>query len=317
MADEAAQPRFCDQCGISLVALNGFHVQRACETCGKDTFVAEPGEGGKGVLVRPGDTFRIPAGAIRISLDPAKATGVMFRPGVRWFVTRLLTADLPKSPDDVDAYVDRLKDRADELLESSELLSDLDLDDEGDAAKAIKRLEENKDTPEWWAFVMLVTSAGAKEAITDGDVRLAVQRATHMQAAFSMLTYHEHLEEQLWTGHRQTQLIYDIASAAGRTPEDAERIRALRPLFEALDEEVLHAWVESGVPIGPKLGVTTIEEPVLQGLANFHLSRFERARNDEARADDRRSIRWTQVIAAAGVGVTAGGLLVGIAQAVW
>ena len=47
-------PRFCQQCGKSLVPLAGPHVQRPCADCGKTVHVAEPGEGGQGSVSKRG-----------------------------------------------------------------------------------------------------------------------------------------------------------------------------------------------------------------------------------------------------------------------
>jgi uncharacterized protein DUF4395 len=69
-------PRFCDQCGLSLIPLATPHVSRACQTCGKSVHVSEPGEGGKGFKVNTGHTFHIPprtsigACPLRAHVDP-------------------------------------------------------------------------------------------------------------------------------------------------------------------------------------------------------------------------------------------------------
>src|SRR5438874_510270 len=102
---EGEQPRFCDQCGRSLLPLDIPHVARACAECGKKVYLVEPGEEG-GIQIRPGDEFTIPAGWLTMSLDPAKARGRFFRHGVTWYVTQQLTGALPAAPADLDRFLD-------------------------------------------------------------------------------------------------------------------------------------------------------------------------------------------------------------------
>ncbi len=265
-------------------------------------FVVEPGEGGKGIKVREGDKFTIPAGWLTMSLDPAIATGRFFRPGVTWFVTQLMAGDLPSRPEDVEAYLERLKANSDAVLESSERMAHLDLENESDAEKAINLLEEHRDTVEWWAFLMGTFASAILDDLRQGAAPALVLHTTRMQAAHSMLVFKQSLEEHVWTGYRHTRLIYDIASASARTPEDAEKIQALRPLFSKLEEDVLHAWVEGDVDITPRIGVSGVDEALLKGLAKYHLSVFERRRRESQLEREHSSRLWSNRIAAAGVG---------------
>lgn len=264
-----SEPRYCDQCGRSLLPLAVPHVERPCADCGKTVFLVASGEGGKGIQVREGDKFTIPAGWLKISLDPAKTTGTFFRPGVTWFVTQLLAGELPSQPNDVEAYLERLKANADAILEASPRLSHLDLENKKDAEAAIELLEADRDTAEWWAFLMGTFASALLDELHAGASAAVVLHTVRMQAAHSMLVFKQSLEEHVWTGYKHTKLIYDIASASAQTPEDAEKIQALRPLFSKLEEDVLHAWVEGDVDIGPRVGVSGVDESLLKGLAKI------------------------------------------------
>jgi hypothetical protein len=311
------QPRFCDRCGVSLVGLDVPHVERPCAQCGKATYLVEPGENGAGVHIRAGDSFRIPAGWLKISLDPAKSSGQLYRAGVSWYVQMLLIGDLPTGPHEVAAYVERLRAESDDLLESSELLADLDLESEAGAEEAIDRLSTTKDTREWWAFVVGGSAAAALDDLSHGRSDEAAMNIVRMQAARSMLVYVDHLEEPLWAGYKQTKAVYDLASAAARTPEEAEKIQALRPLFAALDEDVLHAWVESDVDIGTRIGVASLEEPVLKALASYHLAQFERQRHQEQTGLEVATKKSANRISAASVVVAALGVVIGLLIAIF
>ncbi len=310
------EAKFCDQCGRSIVPLDVPHVERPCADCGKSVYVAEPGEDGRGIRVREGDRFTIPAGWLTMSLDPSKSSGRLFRPGVSWFVTQLMTGDLPSNDEDVDGYLEKLKAAADEILENSERLAHLDLENEVDAEQAIELLKQDRLAIEWWALLVGTFAAALLDDLGNGAPRASVLSAARMQAAHSMLVFKQSLEEQVWAGYKHTQLIYDIASASARTPEDAEKIQALRPLFAKLDEDVLHAWVDSDVDIGPRIGVTGLDEALLKGLAKYHLSLFERRRQEAQLEREQSSRVWSNRIAAAGVGAAIATAVIAILSAI-
>lgn len=306
-----SDPKFCDQCGHSLLPLAVPHVERPCADCGKSVFLVARGEGGKGIQVREGDKFTIPAGWLTMSLDPAKATGMFYRFGVTWFVTQLLAGELPSQPDDVEGYLERLKTNADSILEGSQRLSHLGLEDEKDAEKVIEILKAESDTAEWWAFLMGTFASTLLDELHGGASPTVILHTVRMQAAHSMLVFKQNLEEHVWTGYKHTKLIYNIASASARTPEDAEKIQALRPLFSRLEEDVLHAWVEGDVEIGPRISVSDVDEVLLKGLAKYHLSVFERRRQESALERENSSLVWSNRIAAAGVGAALASVVIG------
>ena len=310
-------PKFCDQCGLSLSPLKVPHVERPCADCGKSVFVIEPGEGGKGIKIREGDKFTIPAGWLTMSLDPARTTGRFFRPGVTWFVTQLLTGELPSRPEDVDDYLERIKATADATLDASERLAGLDLENESDAEKAVELLEEDRDTVEWWAFLMGTFASALLDDLRQGPSPALILHTVRMQAAHSMLVFKQSLEEHVWTGYKHTRLIYDIASASARTPEDAEKIQTLRPLFSRLEEDVLHAWVEGDVDIAPRIGVSGVDEALLKGLAKYHLSVFERRRQESQLQREHSSKVWSNRIAAAGVGAAVASAIIAVLTAIF
>ena len=117
-----------------------------------------------------------------------------------------------------------------------------------------------------------------------------------------MTIYARDLEDDVWTGYQHSQLIYGIARASAQTPAEAEAIGALKPIFEALSEEVLHAWVESEAAIGPRIGVREADEQLLRALAKFYLNDFERRRQQRQLDREHRSRTWGHRIAGASAG---------------
>lgn len=130
-----ATPRFCDQCGLSLIPLNAIHVSRPCEVCYKTIYVAEPGEQNTGLKVRKGDSVHIPAGFIKISLDPSMG-GYLFRPGIAFLVQSLLYDGSSQEPREIIKLFEVYEAKLEPLLKDSSLLKDLDLESQkgGDEA---------------------------------------------------------------------------------------------------------------------------------------------------------------------------------------
>jgi hypothetical protein len=311
MTSENLPERFCSHCGLSLIPLDRPHVARSCATCEKTVHVVEPGEGGKGIRVQAGDSFIIPAGSIKLSLDPA-AGGRLFRHGVAFLAKQFIYSSAPNKAEDLARLLDSYAKDADAILKASEHLKDLDLDSEDGSNRALEILQEKKETRDWYALLLGSFARLAQDSLESGDARQAAWATYHATAAHSMTVILERTFEQtLWRGYLANRVVYEAASAASQTPGEAEALRELEPLFQRLDEATLHAWVESGLPVGPRIGVTSLPEELIVALAKFHLTGFQRRREDERRErDENRFIRdlrvkWTTVgIAATGAVVT-------------
>lgn len=85
MEGETSQPRFCQDCGLSLVMLDTWCTSRTCERCGKEVFFVRHGEDG-GIHVEKGEKFHIPQ--ITLSLDP-ETGGQFTRFGLEGFIKQL------------------------------------------------------------------------------------------------------------------------------------------------------------------------------------------------------------------------------------
>ena len=110
-------------------------------------------------------------------------------------------------------------------------------------------------------------------------------------------------EQTLWRGYLANQVVYEAAAAASQTPAEAEAIKRLEPLFRNLDEATLHIWVESKLPIGPRIGVKGLPEEVLSALARWHLASFQREREQALRNASERRANWELRLKWLGVGL--------------
>lgn len=276
---EKKTQKFCDQCGRSLIPLNVPHVQRRCQDCGKTVHIA--GEGGQGPRIEKGEAFVIPANFFRLSLDPAKSTCEFSRHGIQWFMKQVYAQGRANTPDDVVAMLEYYTKEADDILEKSDLLKHLNLNNFDDCGKAYELVKEKEELAEWWAMMEHVASGIAREALTENDTPRAVWAMTTLHFFRNMHIFKTFLEETVWRGYLANQVVYNVASAAAHTPVEVEAIKKLEPLFTTLDEKMIHAWVNDGQPIGPRIGVTALPEATLKALAEWHLSLFGRKREED------------------------------------
>jgi hypothetical protein len=183
------------------------HCIRTCPSCGRIMYVHEPGEGGHGVLIRAGDQFVIPAGWLKLSANPLRSSGHMFKPGLAWFAELIFVENLPSKKDVFPAELDRLETLSDDHLRKSSLLQGLSIDRQEDADKIIDILEKNRQTSGWWAFLCGVFLNCAKKAITAGDSQQTAWAVACAERSRSMWVFKEHLEEVVWMGQSARRLV--------------------------------------------------------------------------------------------------------------
>lgn len=202
MTDSIDTPiEHCKQCGQSLVPLKTIHVKRPCQKCGQSFYIFEPGEKGQGMQVREGDQLIIPAGAIRFSLDFTKANGKFTREGISWFAQMLFFQDQTSTPEELSLTVDRYHDYAIRVWENSPLREGLDFNSEADLLEFGNRIQENKNSPEWWAGWVLKGISLVRESLEKGNIEDAVWAMNSLTNSRAMLIFKELLEETVWSGY--------------------------------------------------------------------------------------------------------------------
>jgi hypothetical protein len=186
------------ECGAELTEPDVFHTRRPCERCGRMTY-KQPGE--TGLRVEAGDTPVIPAGAIRLSLDPRQATGYFTATGVSMFVRMLLGNKAATRPDEISDSLRSLCEAADLFIDESPLLSDLDLDSDDGKEAALRRLEEKKDSPEWFALLTGVFAKHAEEALAENDAAKTAWAVQQTMLAHAVLVFERDLKALVWRGY--------------------------------------------------------------------------------------------------------------------
>lgn len=292
MTTSTSIERYCAQCGRSLIPLDVPHLSAECADCGKTIHFVRTAPDGTGIQVEKGERFTIPAGFIQLSLDPA-SRGKLFRPGLSFLLKQFFIGNYPKEPKDFVSFAKILNDEADAILKNSERLKGLDLDKEVDAKAAIEKLKEDQESRDWHAMIMGAFSQSVTEAIEKKDALSAAWSGYMLGIVRGLTIVTEPLFEQtLWRGYLANQVVYEAAAAATQTPGEAEAIKRLEPLFRKLDEATLHTWVESKLPIGPRIGVKGLPEEILSALAKWHLASFQREREQAIRNASERRANW-------------------------
>lgn len=188
----------CDDCGCLLEQPDVPHAKGSCDDCGKSYYRLPTA---KGLEVKEGDQIVVPAGSIKLSLDPRQATTRFFRPGVAWFVQHLLTSESPGQAEGVEDSLEKYKKGADDLLRQSSLLQDYDLDEEESASLAVQFLGDKRDTPEFWAMSVGAFSLVAEEALLGKDARTAMWAMSRVELSRVMMLYLRLLEPLVWRGY--------------------------------------------------------------------------------------------------------------------
>ena len=282
------EERYCPQCGQSCVPLTIPYISKECTDCGRTIhFIRHAPEGG--VKIEAGERFTIPAGFMKLSLDPA-ARGKLFRPGLKFLLKQLFIGGHPKDTDDIVEFAKELDKGVDEYLNNCQRLDGLNMSKPEDVERAYEILKGDTDSRDWHVMLKGFFCGGVIHSIQESNAPRAAWAGYMLGSIRGLTIVTEPLFEQtLWRGYLANQVVYEAAVAASHTPAEAEALRQLQPLFQKLDEATLHAWVESGLPIGPRIGVTALPEELVKALAKFQLVTIQRERGDAQQAEkDRR-----------------------------
>jgi hypothetical protein len=282
--DEPAE-RFCPKCGRSCTPLKVPHLSVDCKDCGRTVYFLRLDPSGEGIRIEAGERLTIPAGFIKMSLQPSP-TSHLARPGLGFLLNQLFVGTVP-SEEGIYEFVDQLQKIFDTHIEAADAAQGLNLETEAGLEELVKRLEERKLSIDWYMLSAAMFCGGLKWSIENDRVKRAAWTG-YMLGTFRGLTIVSEplFEETLWRGYLANEVIYEAAAAAsGNSPAEIEALKRLQPLFRQFDEGTLHALVESGLPIGPKIKVKNLPEELLRALAKFQLATIEREREEKRLAD--------------------------------
>jgi len=230
-------------------------------------YFIRPGENGEGIRVEAGERFTIPAGWITLSLEP-KAQGKLFRSGLPFLLNQFFVGKSP-TEEGIIQFVDEVEKDFDALIEKSAAANGLNLSTEEGVKELTTQLEKDKQSRDWYIFAVSMFCGGIKWSIENNNVQRAAW-AGYMMGTFRGLSVVTEpvFEETLWRGYLANEVVYEAVAAAGnRSPAELEALKKLEPLFQKLDENTLHALVDSGLPIGPKINVKHLPDELLRAFA--------------------------------------------------
>jgi hypothetical protein len=213
----------CPECASVVEREDIPHVARKCAGCGREIHVVERGEHGKGIVIRPGDRFIIPPGALRLSLNPLESSGRLFRPGLDMLVRNLFLADITLKEDTFEEDAFKLEQYTDQVLNAFPPLSGLDINNPQHAEKIIAVMQNYDGTREFWALWVGYCLAVSREARAQGDTKKAVWAMACAERFRSMMLFKESLEDVVWMGQSVKRLLDVLAIwDANRLTSDEE-----------------------------------------------------------------------------------------------
>jgi hypothetical protein len=310
---ETLPDRFCPHCAASIVPLNVPHLHKQCEQCHRTKYFIRHNEV-SGITTEPGESFTIPAGWIKLSLQPAP-NGRMFRAGLRFLLDRIFTNYISPLEDFRD-NVSRLEQEYDRFLTTTEFGKNLNPQNVDDVKKMFDEFAKDRQSCEWYSLMTAVHAGFIKEHADDEKFKEAAWRGYLLGAFQSAAIVTEPVfEETLWRGYLANEIIAEADNAvAHRSPAEKEALNRLQPLFERLDEVTLDSLVKSGLPVGPRINVKLIDEAVLLAAVRHHANLRERARQkvkedrEALEAAEERSIKLYQIFSAIVIAVVGAGV---------
>jgi hypothetical protein len=268
-------PKFCPDCGLSLVKLDTWCTSRACPDCGKEVFFIRPGEDG-GIKVEAGERFHAPQ--LTMSLDPAD--GMQFtRHGLQGFLKQLfLEQKISSETELVKVYRDT-EHRLDSELNGLDCISHCDLETQEGVDEAAKILQSHGLIEHQCNLLRSGLLREAYTSVEEGNAPRAAL-AAHQANVFKeySLLEHHHLKEILWLGYGCYQ---DLVKSEGLTENAAKEQKLLNGVVKKLrghSDEFLYALSHDGQEIGPRVAVSGVSETSLNALIEHELQRREQDR---------------------------------------
>lgn len=274
---EECKPRFCGDCGQSLVKLDSWCSSKPCGDCGKEIFFVRRAENG-GVRVEEGEKFHIPQ--LTMSLNP-NVGGRFFRPGLEFFLKQIFLEKKLEDKELIERFKE-LESNIDTELNGLDCIQHCDLETNKGVEEAASILGREGLTTYSHNLARSSCLRHCYEAIEAGDALTAASCA-HRAAIFKefSLLEDEHLKEILWQGYN---CYFDLSKNQGATQESVKEqrlIKAVSPKIKSLTNDLIYTFINDGLAIGSRIGVNGISEETLKSLLTHELEEREKDREAE------------------------------------
>jgi Domain of unknown function (DUF4263) len=204
-SDQASSP--CASCADVIERHDVPHVIRTCASCGREMHIYEPGAHGRGLVVRPGDRPTIPAGFLKLSLNPLKSSGHLTKAGIHMLAQTFFLSGLPRQEDGYLEFAANVEKEMDAIAAAFLTEKGFDLNDASHSDRISSLMQEDQTTKEYWAFSAGLFLNLAREAVAQGDARRAAWAAAYAERLRSMVVFKESLEEVVWMAYSARRLI--------------------------------------------------------------------------------------------------------------
>lgn len=196
----------CPTCADVVERPDLVHVIRKCATCGREMRVHEPGPHGRGVQVREGDQVTIPAGFLRMSLNPLKASGHITRHGIHVLAQHFFLSGLPRTDEGYLEFSTKVEQEMDAVASTVLAEAGLDFLNPEHAERITAKLQEDSTSKEYWAFSAGLFLNMAREAIANGQAARAAWASAYAERSRAMVVFKESLEEVVWMAYSVKRL---------------------------------------------------------------------------------------------------------------
>jgi hypothetical protein len=169
--------------------------------------IFEPGEHGQGMMIRTGDRPVIPAGWLKLSLNPLHGNGRLSRAGIQMLAGGLFVDGLYKKEETYEEDAAALERYVDELVNAFPPLQGLDVNRLEDAAKIVAAMQEHKDSHEFLALWIGQFLAMAREARAAGNAVRASWATACAERLRALLKFRQELEEVVVMGSAVRRVI--------------------------------------------------------------------------------------------------------------
>lgn len=212
----------CKECEHVTERTDIPHVIRICSGCGRELHIFEPGARGRGLRVRAGDRVVIPAGWIKLSLNPLQSTGQFTRYGIDAFAENLFLGGIVGERDKFEEALKEMEHCTDSIMNSFTPLQGLDINNPDHSERILEIMAEHRSTREFWAYWVGNFLSMAREAWDRGDHVGAAWAIACAERCRSMMIFKEALEEVVWMGHSAKRIIDILKTWDAHKTDSAE-----------------------------------------------------------------------------------------------
>jgi hypothetical protein len=264
---EIAPQKFCSDCGLSLVKLDGWCSSRDCGKCRKEVFFVRRAEDG-GIKLEKGDKFHIPS--LTMSLDPNEG-GQFTRYGLENFIKQLFLGEKVDEENLIEKFK-TIEANIDKELLSLDCIEHCDLENESSVEEALAILEREGLKEYQYNLLRSISIRDCYKNIEEGNALRAVWASNRAEIykEFSLLEMH-HFKEIMWLGYTCYIDLNKNDKATVESVKQQKLINSVLPKIKALNNETLFAYSQDDEDIAPRIATQGLTESTLTSLLKHEI----------------------------------------------